>query len=186
VSPGGRGRQLVASGLLGAVCCGWAAVPLKGAGQGVLLAVGVLCVAGDLVRLAGAETVLDTGDALASGLRRMWLWCYAFIRQCPWAEGTVLAALVLEALHPSRAWHTGLLGVALLCYLLATHLAESRAAVAVLRPQVPVLAAGLGVLVLAVGAAALPAGGTGVASGLLRVLAAIAAITVAALVLPVS
>ena len=178
-------RQLIAAGLLGAVCCVWAAAPLHGTGQGLLLVAGALCVAGDLIRLAAVETTLDTGDVLVSTPKRAWLWCYAFIRQVPWAEGAALAALALEAMHSSRAWHTGLLAVALLCYVLATHLAESRAAVRVLRPQVPVLAAGLGVLVIAAGAAALPAAGTGLASGLLRVLAAVAAVAVAALVLPV-
>ena len=39
---------------------------------------------------------------------------------------------------------SGLLGVALLAYLFAVHLAESRAGLAVLRPQVPLLAVGLG------------------------------------------
>ncbi|HEY1915183.1 MAG TPA: hypothetical protein VGH27_06350 [Streptosporangiaceae bacterium] len=181
-----RARQLIAAGLLGAVCCVWAAAPLHGTGQDLLLVAGAVCVAGDLIRLLAAETAVDTGDVLVTTLKRIWLWCYAFIRQVPWAEGTVLAALVLEALHSSRAWHTGLLAVALLCYLLATHLAESHAQVRVLRRQVPVLAGGLGVLVIAAGAAALPAAGTGLASGLLRVLAALAAVAVAAVVLPVS
>ena len=63
---------------------------------------------------------------------------------------------MLEALHRSRAWHTGLLGAALLAYLFAVHLAESRARLAVLRPQAPLIAAGLGLLALAAGAAALP------------------------------
>jgi hypothetical protein len=179
-------RQLIATGLLGIVCCVWAGVPLEGFWPGLLLIVGALCVTGDLVRLAAGERVIDTGDVLTGIAKRIWLWCYVIIREVPWAEAATLAALVLEAMHPARGWHTGLLGVALLCYLLATHLAESRATVRVLRPQVLVLAAGLGLLVLSVGAAALPAAGTGLASGLLRVLAAVAAVAVAALVLPVS
>jgi hypothetical protein len=179
-------RQLVATGLLGVVCCVWAAAPLKGFWQGVLLVVSALCVGGDLLRLSAGDSVIDTGDILTATAKRIWLWCYVIIRDVPWAEAATLAALVLEAMHPSRGWHTGLLGVALLCFLLATHLAESRATARVLRPQVPVLAAGLGLLVLSVGAAALPAAGTGLASGLLRVLAAVAAVAVTALVLPVS
>jgi hypothetical protein len=92
--------------------------------------------------------------------------------------------LVLEGLHRSRPWHTGLLGAALLAYLLAVHLAESRARLAVLRPQAPLIAAGLGLLALAAGAAALPAE-TGSAASLMAVLAALAAVVVAGLVVPV-
>ena len=98
------------------------------------------------------------------------------LRAIPWAEGTVIAVLALEALHPSRPWHTGLLGVALLAFLFAVHLAESDARPAVLRPQLPVLAAGLGLLVLGCGAALLPAAGMSAASGWLRVFAVVAAI----------
>ena len=79
----------------------------------------------------------------------------------------------------SRPWHTGLLGAALLAYLFAVHLAESRAGLAVLRPQAPLIAAGLGLLALAAGAATLPAA-TGTAADLMAVLAALAAVAVAA------
>ena len=181
-----RARLVVAAGLLGAVCCVWAAVPQHGAGQGLLLTAGAVCVAGDVIRLAAVDVVPGASDFLMGPVKRMWLSWYASIRQLPWAEGAALAALGLEAWHPSRAWHTALLAVALLCYVLVTHLAESGAAWRVLRPQVPVLAAGLGLVVLSAGAAALPSAAGGLGSGLLRVLAAIAAIAVAALVVPVS
>ena len=105
-------------------------------------------------------------------------------RQWPWAEGMVVAVLVLEALHRSPPWHTGLLGAALLAYLFASHLAESRARPAVLRPQAPLIAAGLGLLALAVGAAALPSG-TGSAAEVLALVAAVAVIAVAGLAIPV-
>jgi hypothetical protein len=104
-------------------------------------------------------------------------------RGLPWAEGMVVAVLVLEALHRSPPWHTGLLGAALLAYLFATHLAETGARPAVLRPQAPLIAAGLGLLALAVGAAMLPTG-TGSAGDLIAVLAALAAIVVGGLALP--
>ena len=100
----------------------------------------------------------------------------------PWAEGLVIAVLVLEALHRPRPWHTALLGVALVAYLLAVHLAESAARPAVLRPQAPLLAAGLGLLVLAAAAAMLPAE-TGTAAELMAVLAAVAAVAVGGLAL---
>jgi len=104
------------------------------------------------------------------------------VRGTPWAEGLVIATLVLEALHHSRPWHTGLLGAALLAYLLAVHLAESRARLAVLRPQAPLLAAGVGLLALAVGAAMLPAT-TGSAADLMAILAALAAVAAGGLAL---
>jgi hypothetical protein len=91
--------------------------------------------------------------------------------------------LVLEALHRSPPWHTGLLGAALLAYLFATHLAETQARPSVLRPQAPLIAAGLGLLALAVGAATLPAG-TGSTADLIAVLAALAAVVVGGLALP--
>jgi hypothetical protein len=179
-------QQIAAAGLLGAACCAWAAFPLSGGGgQAIVLVLAAVCVAADLLRVSAAETVLDTGSVMTSLPERTWLWLYRLIRQLPWAEGATVGALVLEVMHRSRPWHTGLLGAALLCYLLATHLAESRAALAVLRPQRSVLAAGAGLLVLGTLAALLPAVNPGLGSGLLRVLAAVAAIAVAALLLPV-
>jgi hypothetical protein len=78
--------------------------------------------------------------------------------------------------------------VALIAYLLATHLAESAGgpgeATAVLRGQLPVLAAGLGLLVLAAASALLPLAGTGLAGGWLRAAAAVAAVLACALALP--
>ena len=96
----------------------------------------------------------------------------------------LVAVLVLGALHPARPWHTGVLGLAVLAYLLALHLAESRAAPGVLRAQRALLAAGAGLLILAVGAAALPGLPTGKASLLAGASAVIAAVLVAAIALP--
>jgi len=61
-----------------------------------------------------------------------------------------------QALHPARPWHTALLGLALLAFLFAVHLAETRAEPAVLRGQLPLIAAGVGLMALSIGAAALP------------------------------
>ena len=98
-------------------------------------------------------------------LARVGLWGLDLLRRFPWAEGVVLGTLLLEALHPARPWHTAVLGVALIAYLLATHLAESAGsrgeAAAVLRGQAPVLAAGLGLLVLAAASACCPRPGPG-------------------------
>ena len=176
-------RATAASGLLAAACVVWAALPLSGAGPvgPLVLAAAAACAAASVVRLALGP---DPGDPVIylNPVLRAGRIAAGRVRRTPWAEGLVIATLVLEALHRSRPWHTGLLGAALLAYLLAVHLAESRARLAVLRPQVPLLAAGLGLLVVAVGAAMLPAV-TGSAADLMAILAAVAAIAVGGLAL---
>ncbi|HEY2578897.1 MAG TPA: hypothetical protein VGI74_21540 [Streptosporangiaceae bacterium] len=179
-----RARQVTVAGLLGALCCAWAAWPLSTGLQTGLLVLAALCVAADLVRLAmptAAFTDVNIFSSPAVRLARLW---FDLLKQLPLAEGAALAGLILEVAHPSRPWHTALLGAALLCYLLATHLAESHAPLRALRPLLPALAAGLGLLVLGTGAALLPAAAPGLGAGLLRVLAAIAAIAAGLLALP--
>ncbi len=178
-------RRAGAAGLLAASCVAWSAVPLAGAKgfAAVVLPAAAACAALSTARLALGVAPAEPGALLSPG-ERVGRTVADLMRSAPWAEGTVIAVVVLEALHRSRPWHTGLLGAALLAYLLAVHLAESRARAGVLRPQVPLLAAGLGLLVLAVGAAALPAE-TGSTGGLIVVLAALAAVAVAGLVVPV-
>ena len=186
-----RVRLTTAAALLGAACVAWAAVPAGPAGRAApfLIVLAACCVAGGLGQMAAVAVVPPGAGAYPGPLARVGLWGLDWLRRLPWAEGVVLGALVLEALHPARAWHTALLGVALIAYLLATHLAESgggpRDTAAVLRGQAPVLAAGLGLLVLAAGSAALPSAGTGMAGAWLRVAAAVAAVLACALALPV-
>jgi hypothetical protein len=177
-------RQLAAAGLLAAACCAWAAWPLAGTGQVMLLIAAGLCAAADLARLATGAMPVQRVDAFSHPALRLARTGYGLLSQLPLAEGMALAVLGLELAHPSRPWHTGLLGAALLCYLLAVHLAESGVPARVLRPQLPALAAGAGLLVLGTAATLLPAAAPGLTSGILRVLAAIAAITVGTLVLP--
>jgi hypothetical protein len=102
----------------------------------------------------------------------------------PWEEVAVAALVWLEVLHRSRPWHTAVLGLAVVAYLLAVHLAESRSAVSVLRPQA--LALALGVVLLAAGAGfgMLPALSPGPGSAWLRVVASVAVMCAAGLVLP--
>jgi hypothetical protein len=176
-------RSASAAGLLAAACVAWSATPLTAGRLGtVMLAAAIACAVLSTARLAlgaaPAEPVAFLNPAVRAARSLADL-----ARGLPWAEGLVVAVLVLEALHHSRAWHTGLLGAALLAYLFATHLAETRARPAVLRPQAPLIAAGLGLLALSVGAAALPAG-TGSTAGLIAVLAALAAVVVGGLALP--
>ena len=177
-------RIIGAAGLLAAACVAWSVLPLRhGALAALLLVVAIACAVLSLARLA-LGPVSGEAAAYLNVAQRMALSLADLARGWPWAEGMVVAVLVLEALHGSRPWHTGLLGAALLAYLFASHLAESRARPAVLRPQAPMIAAGLGLLALAAGAAELPSG-TGSAAEVLVLLAAVAAIAVAGLVIPV-
>ncbi len=181
----GRGAttaRALSAGLLGAACVAWAAVPLGGTGgigTALVVAAAACAVLATVRLLLGAPAAHpDYLSPVERGGRVL----ADVARAASWAEGLVVAVLVLEALHRSPPWHTGMLGAVLLAYLLAVHLGESRARLAVLRPQVPLLAAGLGLLVLAVGAANLPSA-VGSAASLIAVLAALAAVAVGALAL---
>jgi hypothetical protein len=184
-------RLTITAGLLGAACVAWAAAPTGPAGPAApaLAVLAACCAAGSLGQVATVAVVTPGPGAYPGPLARLGLWGLDRLRRLPWAEGVVLGALVLEALHPARPWHTAVLGVALVAYLLATHLAESAGApgeaASVLRGQAPVLAAGLGLLVLAAGSALLPSAGTGLPGGWLRAAAAVAAVLAFALALPV-
>jgi hypothetical protein len=178
-------RTAAAAGLLAAACVAWSAIPLRGTGAAgsVILAAAIACAVLGTARL-GLATESAFPLAFLNPLVRAARTAAEVTRAVPWAEGVVVAVLVLEALHRSRPWHTGLLGAALVAYLFAVHLAESRARPAVLRPQLPLIAAGLGLLALGVGAAMLPAA-TGSAADLMAVLAALAAVVVGGLAIPV-
>jgi hypothetical protein len=176
-------RSASAAALLAAACVAWSATPLTAGGVGTaLLAAAIACAVMSAARLALGPTRAEF-VALLNPVARAERWLADLAHGLPWAEGMVVAVLVLEALHRSPPWHTGLLGAALLAYLFATHLAETGARPAVLRPQAPLIAAGLGLLALAVGAATLPTG-TGSTGDLIAVLAALAAIVVGGLALP--
>jgi hypothetical protein len=179
-------RSALAAALLAAACVAWSSVPLRGTGWpgGVLLTAAVACGVLATARLAISDLQLG-GRSLLHPLVRFVFGLADAVRVLPWAEGLVVTVLLLEARHPSRPWHTAILGIALLGYLFATHLAESRARPAVLRPQLPLIAAGIGLLALAAGAAMLPSAGTGPAAVWLLALAAVAALLVGSLVLPV-
>jgi hypothetical protein len=181
--------SLAAVSGLAACTIAWAALPLSGAYAGArpALVMALACAVLSLAELGEALLTARLGSRrrqqagyeppLAGLARQAW----SGVRAMPWAEGMTIAVLVLEALHPARPWHTVVLGVAVLGFLLALHLAESAAGPAVLRPQLPLIAAGLGLAAVSAGAALLPAAG----SGWLTVVAAAAAVLVAALALPV-
>jgi len=187
---GAQARVAVAVTALAAGTVLWAWLPATGAAPGtrpVLLVAafsGIMTVA---QLLTEPSRLLDTwSDAriyeglLPAFARRLW----PGLLVLPWAQAMTVAALVLEALHPSRPWHTVVLGVVLLGFLVALHLAETAAGPAVLRPQVPLLAAGLALAALSAGAAALPAAGSA-SDWPLAVIAAVAALLVAVLALPI-
>ena len=106
------------------------------------------------------------------------------LRGLPWAEGMIIAVLVLEALHGSRPWHTGRAGPRAAGLPGRGAPGPGPEPSAALAGQLPVIAAGVGLLALAVGAAALPRLHAGPASELLRILAVLAAVAAAGLALP--
>lgn len=187
---GPRARAAVAVAALAAGTVFWAWLPATAARPGARPALIVAALSGIMTvaqllsnQSVPSDTWSDTDSyegPLAASARRAW----AGVRALPWPQAMTVAALVLEALHPSRPWHTVVLGVVLIGFLLTQHLAETAARPAVLRPQLPLITAGLALLVLSAGAAALPAAGSG--SGWpLAVIAALAALLVAALALPI-
>jgi hypothetical protein len=184
-------RPVLAIAALAAGAVTWAALPMTSASAGAkpVLIVAATCAALSVAQLAAALLAARPGTARRdtavyqaplAGFTRT---AFDGVRAVPWPQGLTVALLGLEALHPPRAWHTVVLGVVVLAFLLALHLAESAAGPGVLRPQLPLIAAGLGLAVVSAGAAVIPAVSSG--SGWLTVIAAAAAVLVAALALPV-
>ena len=123
-------RLTTVAGLLGAACVAWAATPPGSAGRAARSSP-----CSPPAAWPGASASWPRppwqrpGRAPIPGLlARLGLGGLDQLRRLPWAEGVTLGALALEAFHPARPWHTAVLGVALLAYLLATHLAESTGA----------------------------------------------------------
>jgi hypothetical protein len=182
-----QGRRAAVVALLAAALIAWAAAPVSGGGAGTRLAliVAVICAVASTGRLAIGEDPIQRGPFDPLHLRLL-ASVADVMRALPWAEGLIITVLVLEARHGSRPWHTGVLGAALLAYLIAAHLTQARSSPAALAGQLPVIAAGVGLLALAVGAAALPEPHAGPGTELLRILAVLAAVAAGGLALPVS
>ena len=183
------GRRIGPVAVLAAVVVVWAAVPMPGARPGArpALIVAIGCAALSLVRLGlviGADRAPELAADFPPTLVGAARWIGSAARRIPWAQGMIVAVVALEALHPARPWHTAVLGLILVGYLLALRLAEIGAATSVLRRQAPLLATGAALAALSIGAAVLPAAGPG-SSGWLAALAAAAAVVAAALVLPI-
>ena len=174
-----------AAGLLGAGCIAWSAAPhVKERLATLALILAIVGVAGSTLRLLLARVPVPEDTFGMAAPLHAGFWLLEALRWVPWEEGAVIAIVWLEVLHPSRPWHTAVLGAALIAYLLAAHLAESGASPGALRPQVRVLALGAGLLALGAGAGMLTATGPGAGAALLRLVASGALIAAAALVLP--
>ena len=171
--------------LLGAGSLIWAALPAVHRGYaGFALTVAIAGVTAGGVRLALAAVPVPEESYWPSPGVRAWRTFLDVVRQVPWEEGAVIGIAWLEVQHPSRPWHTAVLGAGLIAYLLIVHLAESDAPLATLRPQARVLGLGAVLLALGAGAGMLPTAGPGAGSALLRLVAAGALIAAAGLVLP--
>jgi hypothetical protein len=176
----------IATAALAAAVTAWSALPLHtgGAGTRVALIFTIAATVLSMARLAVAAVPPLADRELATLPERLAEGVLDLLRTAQWAEGVIVGALVLEALHPSRPWHTALLGVALLAYLLAIHLAETRTRPGALRAQLPIIAAGCGLLAVAVGVAYLPALPSGASSVLILSVAIIATVVIAAMSVP--
>jgi len=172
--------------LLGAACVIWTALPPRHTGLADLaLVVSITGVAAGALRLALADVPQPADEFFLSAATKVWLTFLAALRGLPWEEIAVAAILWLEVQHAARPWPTAALGVGLVGYLLAVHIAETGApAGQLLRRQAKVLVAGACLIAVGAAFAMLSATGPGASSALLRVLAAAAVIAAAALVLP--
>jgi hypothetical protein len=166
--------------VLAACAIAWAAVPMRGAHAGARPVLGVAVAFACLAILRLGAVMLTSRSGAAVRESRLAASAWSALNTLPWAEIMTVAVLALEALHHSRPWHTVALGVIVLSFLLVLHLAESGARPAVLRPVLPLIAAGLALAAFSVVAATLSASG-----GLVAVIAAMAAVAVAVLALPV-
>ena len=176
----------VAATLPGVACVAWSAVPLLGSGWPWLaLVIAAAGVALGALRLALLDVPEPEVAYFLSLSGQAWRVFLVVVRLPPWEEIGCACVLWLEVLHPSRPWHTAILGVVLVAYLLTVHIAESGAAfTGLLRRQARVLVLGLCLLALAAGATVLPAASPGPGAEALQVLAAAAVIAAAILVLP--
>jgi hypothetical protein len=180
-----RQATIAVAGLLAAAAIAWAALPLMADRPAAPIAlIAAICTAALSVgRLALGDTERGS-SGLVTTMDRILDRLLQYLTAAQWPELTLVAVLILEALHPARPWHTALLGLALLAFLLAVHLAETRATLAVLRGQLPLIAAGVGLMALSVGAAALPGVSVTAVSLLAGAGTVIAAVIIGVLVRP--
>jgi len=179
-------RPIAVVALLGTACLAWSAIPLTGTGPAgvAALLVAATCVCAGVMRLIGKGTGADDPSFVLSTWARLSYQAKAILVRTGWESGGVVAMVVLEALHRSRPWHTGLLAVAVLGYLLAVQRAESALPFGTLRRQSRALVVSVALVAVTTGVATGPSAGTGALSGWLEIVAALAAVTAGALALP--
>jgi hypothetical protein len=171
---------------LGAACIAWTATPVLHGGEAqAALVIAIIAVTGGALRLAFADIPQPEDQFFLPGYVRAWLMFLAMLRAFAWEETAVVAIGWLEIQHTARPWPTAALGVGLLAYLLATHVAESGAqASPLLRRHAKLLIVGACLLALGAGFAMIPVTSPGAGSALLRVIAAAAVIAATVLVFP--
>jgi hypothetical protein len=181
-----RGLRFAVVAVLAAAATWWAAFPVSGGGGGtrVTLVIAIVTAVLSFARLALGGSVARESDRVTLQ-DRVADQLVSLIGMVAWAELMAVSVLVLEVLHPSRPWHTAVLTVALVSYLVALHLAETAAPASTLRAQMPLLSVGIGLTALSVGAAALPGLPDGPVATLVRIGAIVLALVTAALAIPV-
>jgi hypothetical protein len=163
----------------------WAALPLRPAAvPEVVLGLAILAAIVSVLELPLRDK--DVSRAAAEPIAaRLTRYLVTAVRSLPWAEAMSVLVLLLEAEHKPRPWHTAILVVAVIGYLMAVHLAETGAGSRVLRAQLAPLAAGAGLTAVAAGAGEFPGLPAGPAAAAVRIIAAAAAVAAAAMVIPV-
>jgi len=182
-----RLRPLAVVGLLGAACAIWSGVPLgrSGAPGLVCLAAACVCVAGGLLRLIRLGAGKAEPYYAPSAWRRLLTEADLGLLRAGWESGAVVAAAVGEALHSSRPWHTGILALLLISYLLAANQVATGQPADALRGQSRALALGVCAVAAITGLAMLPAAASaGALAAWLEIAAALAAVVAGALALP--
>jgi len=143
-----------------------------------------VCVLGGVLRLLAQVGPVNKPSPFAVAWSTL-LGTRRFIAgQAGWESAAVISMVVLETLHHSRPWHTAVLVLVVVSYLLAVHQAEQPVPVVLWRGEVKVLVVSLPLVAVATGVAMAPAAGAGNTSGGLEVIAALAAVTAGALALP--
>jgi hypothetical protein len=171
--------RIATVGLLGAVSVIWAGLAL---GRGSVAQLPLLVAALAFVAAGVFRLTLSTRMVRQRSETR-------HRRSAPsraaWEALAALCTILLEALHPNRPWHTGILVVLVTTYVWAVHLAELPSATGHLRREARLAIWAFPMVVILTGIAMLPAPYAGGSAAWLTVLAAGAAIVAGALAIPV-
>src|SRR5260370_28479131 len=122
-------RYVAASGLLAGGLVGWSAAPVSQAQAGarITVIIAVISAVGSLGQVAAAAAANRPDEDEATIADRIAARLIELLQMVAWPEFLMVAGLALEALHRPRPWHTAVLGAAIIGFLIAAHLADSRA-----------------------------------------------------------